>query len=163
MGGCAPSTPPMSPDTNSSGRFTDESYVTFRNTHENSSKIPSMIISMIKSHTAAGEYQLAEFYCDEYRRDFPSGKKRAEVEYLSIKAMYLNNKQHRDERLSEMIRARSKFFFANFPKSSYGSKIKTLLENMTKEDNAYYAELAKEYEKRGKPKAAEFYRSKIKK
>ncbi len=164
--GCAPSMPSGSEHNKTQANTqidADEAYVAFRTSHENSPKIPSMIISLIKSHTAAGEYKLAEFYCNEYRRDFPSGKRRDEVEYLSIKALYLNNKQHFDERLVEQIRAQGKFFVQTFAKSQYKPKVKQIMENIEKEQNARYEALAKEYEKRGKPKAAEFYRKKIRK
>jgi outer membrane protein assembly factor BamD len=147
----------------STASIDDDNYVSFRDSHENSPKIPQMIISLIKSHTTAGEYQLAEFYCNEYRRDFPSGRKRDEVEYLSIKALYLNNKKHFDERFSKQIKIQAKMFFANFRHSKYKPKIQSILTNIKKEQNARYEELAKEYEAKGKPKAAEFYREKIRK
>jgi len=133
----------------------------YRNTHENSPKIPQMIVSLIRSHIADREYKLAEFYCDEYRRDFPSGKRRAEVEYLSIKALHLSSREHFDESLAEQIRAQAKSFRINFRHSRYITSVQEILENLKKEQNARYEKLAREYENRGKPKAAEFYRNKI--
>lgn len=145
------------------GHLNDETYIAYRNTHENSPNIPGMILAMIHRHMEAGEYQLARFYCDEYRRDYPSGKHRTEVEYLRIKALFLRYRQEKDDRVADQAKGEAKIFLSTYRRTSYRSEIQRLLQQLRDERNIRYEELAKYYEEKGKPKAAEFYRKKIKK
>jgi len=167
ISGCAPA-PKVISDTNTTTRkvsgkstLSDETYVTYRNAHENSPKIPQMILDLIHQHMAKKEYLLARFYCDEYRRDFPSGKRRVEVEYLRIKALYLRYKSGHDERVAMQVNGEAKAFLSEYRRTSYHSKVQGLLRQMRQDQNIRYEELAKYYEGKGKPKAAEFYRKKI--
>ena len=162
--GCAPQ--PKTEDTpksTSSTKAADEAYVTFRNTHENSPKIPGMIVRLVKQHMEAGEYLLARFYCDEYRRDFPSGRQRDEIEYLRIKAGMLHAKKEQNDRQMEQVKAEARQFLAVFRTSPFRAKVQKILETLRAEQNSRYEELARYYEKKGKPKAAAFYREKIEK
>jgi outer membrane protein assembly factor BamD len=140
----------------------DEAYIAYRSTHENSPKIPRMIVDLIRMHLAKKEYLLARFYCDEYRRDFPSGSQREEVEYLRLKALYLRALSRvSDERLLEQVDAEKAAFATLYPHSRYRTKIAKLAERLRTARNERYRQLANYYAKRGKPKAAQFYRDKI--
>jgi outer membrane protein assembly factor BamD len=160
--GCAPQPKAEKAPLNASTtKVEDEAYVTFRNTHENSPKIPGMIVRLAKRHIAAKEYLLARFYCDEYRRDYPSGPKRDEIEYLRVKAGILHAEAQQDDRMMQQAEAEAKQFLSIFRRSPYRKKVQALLTDMRTRQNARYEELAKYYEKKGKPKAAAFYREKI--
>ena len=152
----------QTPKTQSTQKM-DEDYVAYRNTHENSPKIPGMILDLIHEHMKRGEYLLARFYCDEYRRDFPSGKDRATVEFLRAKALFLRSAQQKDERLEEQAQAEGKLFLSVYPRSIYRSQMEALILRLKLQRNARYEKLAQFYEKRGKPKAAQIYREKIEK
>ena len=173
MIGCSPSpqrSASLSSDANVSQKgassnlpLSDDAYIAYRNQHESSPKISGMILTMIRLHMQAGEYQLARFYCDEYRRDFPSGNRRTEVEYLRVKALFSRYRQGHDERIAEQAKGEAKTFLSVYRHSAYRSKVQALLGQMQQEENLRYAKLAKYYEGKGKPKAAAFYRAKIKK
>jgi outer membrane protein assembly factor BamD len=141
----------------------DEAYVAYRTTHENSLKIPGMILDLIHEHIKKGEYQLARFYCDEYRQGFPSGNDRAKVEFLRAKALFLRTTWQQDERLEEQAFSEAKLFLSGYPRSIYRSQMEALVLRLKLQRNARYERLAQFYEKRGKPKAAQIYREKIEK
>ncbi len=120
-----------------------------------------MILDLVYHHMAREEYLLARFYCDEYRRDYPSGKRRTEVEYLRVKAQILRYRNEKDDRIAEEAQREADAFLSVYRHTPYRVKIRVLLEQMRQERNRRYEELAKYYEGKGKPKAAEFYREKI--
>ena len=161
--GCAPAADPSPPAPSSKNTAAeDEAYVAFRTAHENSPKIPKMIVRLARRHLEAGEYLLTRFYCDEYRRDYPSGPDRDTIEYLRIKAEMLRAGTEHDEGMMQQAEAEAKQFLATFRRSPYRKKIRQLLDELHTRQNARYEKLARYYEKRGKPKAAAFYREKIK-
>ncbi len=142
----------------------DEAYAAYRLKHENSPQVPRMILSLIRGHLAQGEYRLARFYCDEYYRDFPSGKERDEVDYLHLKILFYRYDREHDDRIAEQARTEAKRYLSthgNF--SPYRSRVEALLEHLRQREKIRNEELAEFYEKRGKPKAAAFYREKAKK
>jgi outer membrane protein assembly factor BamD len=141
--------------------LSDDAYVAYRNTHENSPKIPKMILALIRMHMEKKEYLLARFYCDEYRRDYPSGKHRIKVEYLRAKALFFRYEQQHDERLADQARAEGRAFVSQYPRSKYRIQMEGLLRELQVRQNARYEQLAQYYEKRGKPKAAKIYRDRI--
>ena len=140
----------------------DDGYVAFRDAHEHSPKIPSMIVALAHKHMEAGQYLLARFYLNEYRRDFPSGKERDRIEYLGVRNLFLQYRQTKDDRFIAPFKAQAKAFREMFPRSPYRTKVQDLIVKMHQLQNAHYRELAKYYEGRGKPKAAAFYRGKMK-
>jgi outer membrane protein assembly factor BamD len=161
--GCAPAVSTSdTPKTNATDtQRSDEAYVAYRNTHENSPKIPKMILSLIQMHLDKKEYLLARFYCDEYRRDYPSGAHRVKVEYLRAKTLFLRYESEHDERMAEQARMEGKAFLSEHRRTVYRAKMKALLARLQQEQNARHERLAEYYEKRGKPKAAKIHRDKI--
>ena len=165
--GCAPTAPePVESNTTAptaSAVVSDDDYVAFRDTHEHSPKIPKMIVSLIKSHFNKGEFLLAQFYCDEYHRDFPSGKERDEVDYLHLKILFYRYDREHDDRIADQARLEAKRYLAEHGMMSpYRSRVAALLERLRQRENIRNEELAEYYKKRGKPKAEAFYRGKIK-
>jgi len=120
-----------------------------------------MIVRLAKTHLQAGEYLLARFYCNEYRRDYPSGRQRDEIEYLRIKAGMLHAKKEHNDTQMEQVKSEARQFLALFRHSPFRGKVEKVLEEIRTEQNRRYEELARYYEKKGKPKAAAFYREKI--
>ena len=165
--GCAPTAPELmennSTATIASSSLSDDDYVAFRDTHEHSPKIPKMIVSLIKSHFNKGEFLLAQFYCDEYHRDFPSGKERDEVDYLHLKILFYRYDREHDDRIADQARVEAKRYLADHGIiSSYRSRVAALLERLQQRENTRNEELAEYYKGKGKPKAEEFYREKVK-
>ena len=139
----------------------DEVYAAWRTEHDDTPQVPRTIIALAKAHMVAGEYLLARFYLNEYRRDFPSGRERDRIEYLAVRTLFLQYRQTKDDRLIAPFRAQAKAFRGMFPRSPYRSKVQNLTVKMRQMQNAHYRELAQYYERRGKPKAAAFYQGKI--
>ena len=166
LAGCAPTAPELM-ESNATASATssvvsDDDYVTFRDAHEHSAKIPKMIVSLIKSHLAKGEFLLAQFYCDEYHRDFPSSKERDEVDYLHLKILFDRYDREHDDRIAEQARAEARHYLATHSRRSpYRSRVTALLEHLRQRENIRNKKLAEYYKKRGKPKAEAFYRGKI--
>ena len=144
-----------------SGALNDDTYVTYRNAHEHSSKIPKMIITLARKHLEAGEYLLCRFYLNEYRRDYPSGKERAQIEYLAGKVRYRQYQTGHDEALAEEAYRILRSVSHTFRRSPWAAKARTLSARLRTEQNRYFEKLAKYYEDKGKPKAAAIYRGKI--
>jgi outer membrane protein assembly factor BamD len=160
LAGCAATETPPAPG-GSDTQKQDDAYVALRSKDAQSPRIPAMIVRLIQAHTDAEEYRLARFYCDEYRRDYPSGKDRQKVEYLRIRALYLWYKQDHDMLTAQQVDAEVKAFLTTFPRSAYRSKAKAIGDALRREQNGRYKALADYYAKKGKPKAAQFYRDKI--
>ena len=166
--GCAPTMPEVvesnaTTPIASSAKVSDDAYVAFRETHEGSPKIPGMIVSLIRSHFDKGEFLLAQFYCDEYHRDFPSGKERDEVDYLHLKILFYRYDREHDDRIADQARLEAKRYLAEYSiLSPYRSRVAALMERLRQRDNIRNEELAEYYKNRGKPKAEAFYRGKIK-
>ena len=139
----------------------DEAYATWRAAHDDTLQVPRTIVALAKAHMEAGEYLLARFYLNEYRRDFPSGKERDRIEYLGVRTLFLQYRQSKDDRFVAPFTSQGKAFKGMFPHSKYRTKVQSLIVKMRQLKNAHYRELAAYYEKRGKPKAAAFYREKI--
>ena len=164
--GCAPTAPELmennSTATIASSSLSDDDYVAFRDTHEHSPKIPKMIVSLIKKHFNKGESLLAQFYCDEYHRDFPSGKERDEVDYLHLKILFYRYDREHDDRIADQSRVEAKRYLAvHGMMSPYRSRVAALLERLRQRENTRNEDLAEYYKKKGKPKAEEFYRGKV--
>ena len=141
----------------------DEAYSAYREAHEHSPRIPKMIVALINSHLKKGEFLLAQFYCDEYLRDYPSGKERDEVDYLHLKILFYRYDREHDDRIAEQARTEAKHYLSthgNF--SPYRSRVEALLERLRQREKIRNEELAEFYKKRGKPKAEAIYREKAK-
>jgi len=169
LNGCQPTVPDATRDqernvslTSSSKQpLSDEAYIAYRNSHDNSPEIPKMILAMIHTHIKAKEYRLARFYCDEYRRDYPSGKQRRDVEFLRVKSLFLLWKEEGDDALAQQLEEEIKQFRSLYAQGVYRIRIKALQQEMRLRQKRRYKKLAAYYQKRGKPEAAAFYREKI--
>jgi outer membrane protein assembly factor BamD (BamD/ComL family) len=62
---------------------------------------------------------------------------------------------------AQQVDAEVKAFLTTFPRSAYRSKAKAIGDALRREQNGRYKALADYYAKKGKPKAAQFYRDKI--
>jgi len=141
----------------------DEAYAAYRNTHETDRGVPPMIVTLARAHLEAGEYLLTRFYLNEYRRDYPSGKERAQIEYLAGEVRYRQYWAGHDDALAQEAYRILQTVSRTFRHTPWAAKARTLSAKLRDEQNRYYEKLAKYYEDRGKPKAAAIYRGKIKK
>jgi len=122
-----------------------------------------MIVTLARAHLEAGEYLLTRFYLNEYRRDYPSGKERAQIEYLAAEARYRQYRTGHDDALAQEAYRILQTVSRTFRHTPWAAKARTLSAKLRDEQNRYYEKLAKYYEDKGKPKAAAIYRAKIKK
>ena len=157
----SPTTPERPSATSAELSARDEAYVAYRNTHEDDPTAARMIVELARDHIAAGEYRLGRFYCDEYRRDFPSGRDRTRIEYLRVRAAILHARRQHDTPTSDQAHAEAHAFITTYPRSPYRTQIQTLLHQLHTDQNRHYQQLAQYYETQGKPKAAQYYRQKI--
>jgi len=141
----------------------DETYASYRNAHESTRSVPQTIVTLAQAHLTAKEYLLTRFYLNEYRRGFPSGKQRAQIEYLAGEARYRQYQAGHDENLADEAYQILRNVSRTFRRSPWAVKARTLSARLREEQNKYYAQLATYYENKGKPKAAAIYRAKIKK
>jgi len=139
----------------------DDGYVAYRNAHPDSPEIPAMIVTLARQHLDAGEYLLARFYLNEYRRDYPSGKERAEIEYLAGEVRYRQYQAEHDDTAAEEAHQILRSVSRTFRHSPWAAKARILSAKLREEQNRYYEKLAKYYEGKGKPKAAAIYRGRI--
>jgi len=144
-----------------SATVSDDGYVAYRNAHPDSPEIPAMIVTLARKHLNAGEYLLTRFYLNEYRRDYPSGKERAEIEYLAGEVRYRQYQAGHDDAAAEEAHQILRSVSRTFRHSPWAAKARTLSAKLREEQNRYYEKLAKYYEGKGKPKAAAIYRGKI--
>jgi outer membrane protein assembly factor BamD len=142
-------------------KMADEAYVRYRRGHPNTPQTAVLVAEMADAHLQAGEYRLARFYVNEYRRDFPSGKERERIEYIVLESYDrpLKKRFHPDQ--ADAYIQSAKAYTARYPHGAHRSEVQQRIRVLARQRDDYYRDLANYYQRRGKPKAAQIYRSRI--
>jgi outer membrane protein assembly factor BamD len=129
--------------------------------HNRSPLLKEAMMIMAKAHINDEEYQLADFYLDEYKKRYGNAQNRAYLQFLKLRAKYFALKQpKRDQKLILDTKIEAQTYIAMYPYSPYTLFAKTILSNIEATEESININIATLYAKLDKPKAAAFYQSK---
>lgn len=141
----------------------DDTYTSLESEHRNTPLLPTALLILANGHIDAEEYQLANFYLDEYIKRFALSKNIDYVRYLKIKANFLGfSYDLRDQQLIEDTIKEIEEFKTQFARSPYMPLVNTMSARLFMAKANLDKEIAELYSRVDKPKAAEFYNSKVK-
>ena len=142
----------------------DNYYSSLQGEHIGSPLLPQATFIMALSHMYNEEYLLAEHYLDEYVRRFAANiSDKEEAEFLKIKAKYLSlPNPRRDQALINEAIIDAKNFKQKYPHSKHYYVVDTMLTHLILSKAVLDDAIASLYERIDKPKAAKFYKNKIK-
>lgn len=141
----------------------DDTYTSLESEHRNSPLLPSALLILANGHIDEEEYQLANFYLDEYIKRFALSKNIDYVRYLKIKANFQGfSYDLRDQQLIEDTIKEIEEFRVMFSRSPYMPLVNTMSARLFMAKASLDKEIADLYQRIGKPKAAEFYNGKVK-
>jgi outer membrane protein assembly factor BamD len=142
----------------------DDTYTSLESEHRNSPLIPSALMIIATSHMEEEEYQLANYYFDEYIKRFEHNNPNGYVRYLKIKSKFLAfQQQFREQKLIDETLVDINSFIKDFPSSTYINLVRTMQSRLYMARATFDIEISKLYERLDKPKAAEYYALKAKK
>jgi len=139
----------------------DDLYLVYRDKHPESDKIPSLMLRLAQAHITQKEYLLARYYTESYIRDYPDGRRVGEVWFLRLKSLFLRYVHHGNiESEGELFQGEVRSFLYNPAYRKYHTEARKLYKRYKEIQHRHNEALALYYEKRGKQKAADFYRQK---
>ena len=141
----------------------DDTYISLESEHRNSPLLPTATLILVNAHMDEEEYELANFYLDEYIKRYGMSKNIEYVRYLKIKANFLGLKYAlRDQKLIEDTIIQISDFKVKYPKSSYMPLVDTINARLFMAKASIDKSIADLYRKKGKEKAAEIYEQRVK-
>ncbi len=142
----------------------DNTYTSLESEHRNSPLLPTALLILANGHIDEEEYELANFYLDEYIKRFALSKNIDYVRYLKIKANFLGfTYDLRDQQLIEDTIKDIEEFRNLFSRSPYMPLVDTMNARLYMAKASLDKEIANLYKRLDKPKAAKYYNEKVKK
>ena len=144
--------------------FADKLYLDMRDQYIESDSVGGVMFQLAKAHMSAREYLLSRYYCEAYIKDYPSGRRISYAWFLRVESLFLRFKNGNSKQaLADQVEQELKMYRSYFGRNKYSSKIKKMTKEVEKIKENQNEKIALAYEKMGKPKAAEYYRSKLNK
>lgn len=141
----------------------DDTYTSLESEHRNSPLVPTALLILANGHMNEEEYQLANFYLDEYIKRYALSRNIDYVRYLKIKANFMGfSYDLREQELIESTISEINQFRKIFPRSPYMPLVNTISSRLYMSKATLDAEIASLYERLDKPKASKFYEEKVK-
>ncbi len=141
----------------------DDTFLSLQSEHKNSPLLATSMQIMAKAHINEEEYELANYYLDEYTKKFALSKNIDYIRYLKIKANFLSFQyQNREQELIISTIKDINEFTKRYPNSAYLALVDTINGRLSMSKALLDQEISSLYERIDKPKAAEFYMKKVK-
>ena len=136
----------------------DDTFISLESEHRNSPLLPSAIMIIALAHMNDEEYQMANYYFDEYLKKFGLKKDADYIRYLKIKSNFLAFKsQFREQELLETTLEETEKFIKLYPSSNYIYLVKSIKSRLLMTKALFDKEIADLYAKKDKPKAQQVY------
>lgn len=140
----------------------DDTFLSLQSEHKNSPLLATAMQIMAKAHIAEEEYELANYYLDEYVKRFSLSKNIDYIRYLKIKANFLSFQyQNREQELIISTIKDIDEFTKKYPNSTYTALVNTINGRLSMSKASLDQEISSLYERIEKPKAALFYKKKV--
>lgn len=141
----------------------DDTYLSLQSEHKNSPLLATSMQIMAKAHIEEEQYELSNYYLDEYIKRFALSKNIDYIRYLKIKANYLSFQyQNREQELINSTIKEIEVFLEKYPTSSYVPLVETINGRLAMSKASMDQEIAALYSRVGKPLASEVYNEKVK-
>ncbi len=141
----------------------DDTFTSLESEHRNSPLIaPSMMI-LVNSHMDEEEYEMANYYLDEYLKRFAFKKDLDNIRYMKIKAKFMSfQSRFREQQLIIDTLEEINEFEKEFPNSQYIYLTQTMKTRLLMAKSSFDQEIADLYERTEKPEASKVYEEKAK-
>jgi len=138
----------------------DSYFSSLQSEHIGSPFLSEATMIMAQAHMAQEEYLLAEHFLSEYIRRYATPEGREYAEFLKIKAKFLAlPNPGRDQGLIDDTLGGVVTFKQNYPNSLYLPLINTMETQLHLAKGDLNEKIAQLYERLGKPRGSEYYRS----
>jgi outer membrane protein assembly factor BamD len=142
----------------------DDALASLEAEHKQSKLIPSALLIVAKVHMDEEEYELAEFYLNDYIQKYQQDKFIDYIRFLKLKAKFLAFKnQFREQNLINETIQEANRFIIDFPNSQFIYLVKSIKSRLLMAKALFDVEIASLYDRVNKPKAKEFYNKKAQK
>lgn len=139
----------------------DDTYTSLESEHRNSPLLPSAIMIIGSAHMEEEEYQMANYYFDEYLKRFSLQKDADYIRYLKIKSNFMAfSRQFREQNLLSETLEQTDEFIQRYPNSEYIHLVQTMKSRLLMAQALFNKEIADLYGRIDKPQAQEFYEQK---
>jgi outer membrane protein assembly factor BamD len=141
----------------------DGYFVSLRSEHSRSSYLPIANLMLAQAHMSNEEYLLAEYFFDEYLKQFGNASSIEYIEYMKLKASFLSVKEfYKDQKLILDTITNSQRYLSRYPDSVYAPLVETILVRLHMSQYLLHENIAALYDRTHKPEAAKLYRDKNK-
>lgn len=138
----------------------DSYFSSLQSEHISSPFLSEATMIMAQAHMAHDEYLLAEHFLNEYIRRYATPEGREYAEFLKVKAKFLAlPNPGRDQGLIDETLKGVETFKMNYPYSTYLPQLNTMETQLQLARGVLNERIAQLYERLGKPKGSEYYRS----
>ena len=141
----------------------DDTYTSLESEHRNSPLLPSAIMIIATAHMEDEEYQMANYYFDEYLKRFALKGDADYIRFLKIKSNFMAFKnQFREQDLLEKTLNETDAFIKKYQDSQYIYLVQTIKARLLMAKALFDKEIAELYTRIEKPKAQVHYEEKAK-
>lgn len=138
----------------------DSYFSSLQSEHISSPLLGEATLIMASAHMAHEEYLLSEHFLDEYNRRYATPAGQEYAEFLKIKSKFLAlPNPGRDQGLIDETLRGADAFKMNYPHSIYMALIDTMMTQLQLAKGTLNNHIASLYDRLGKPKGAEYYRT----
>lgn len=150
--------------TNGSLEDADDTFTSLESEHKSSPLIPTAMLILSNAHIVEEEYELANYYLDEYSKRFALSKNIDYVRYMKIKANFLSiGYQYREQQLIIDTIVDIENFIVKFPNSPYIYLVRDINSRLHMGKSSFDKEISELYGRIDKEKASKLYLEKAKK
>jgi outer membrane protein assembly factor BamD len=141
----------------------DDTFTSLESEHRNSPLLPSAMMIIATAHMEEEEYQMANYYFDEYLKRFSLQKDADYIRYLKIKSNFLAfSRQFREQNLLNETLEQTNEFILSYPRSEYIHLVQTMKSRLLMAQALFNKEIAELYGRLDKPEAQKVYEQKAK-
>ncbi len=142
----------------------DDTFTSLESEHKNSPLVPTSLLILANAHIVVEEYELANYYIDEYNKRFGLSKNIDYVRYMKIKANFLSiGYQYREQKLFTDTIVEIEEFIKKFPSSPYIHLVRDISSRLHMGKASFDKEISELYKRVGKDEASRVYLEKSKK
>ncbi len=142
----------------------DETFVSLKSEHSKSVYIEPSMLLLSKMHIKHEQYELANYYLDEYIKQYPFSDNIEYVKFLQLETKYSSmGYRYRDQKLLLQIKDDFDDFIQNYKNSVYIEMIKSMRTRIDMTIYQYNRSVVGLYDRIGKTKAKKFYIDKLNK
>jgi len=142
----------------------DDTFTSLESEHKNSPLVSTSLLILANAHIVVEEYELANYYIDEYNKRFGLSKNIDYVRYMKIKANFLSiGYQYREQKLFSDTILEIEQFIKKFPNSPYIHLVRDINSRLHMGKASFDKEISELYGRIDKDKASKLYLEKSKK